>query len=345
MTKFGKSFGMWAGALALTLVGAAAQAQTAAEWDQVVAAAKKEGKVVVYSGAAPNSFKRAVELFEKAYGIPVEILIGRGAEIRERVRTERSFNRNIGDVLINGLSTAIGQTMAGDVQDHGPLPNVAKLVPPFTDAPFNHTDKIMPTNPTSWAIAVNTNLVKPADEPKSWQDLLDPKWKGKIIYDNPLSNGGGQATMAIFLEKFGREWVEKFKAQQVTFSDQYTIAHQRLARGEFAIYAPFIVSETFNLKGLPIKGIVPTEGKTYSSQMVGMLTGAPHPNAAKLFVNYMLGDEVQTNFADLGYTSVTGKVSTTLPEELKPLMHGKLFDIMTEDRLQKAIPILEQIFK
>lgn len=338
----GALLGIIAAALAVAMP---AQAQNAADWEKVVAAAKKEGKVVVYSGAAPASLKKAVEMFEKSTGITVEILIGRGAEIRERVRTERSFGRNIGDVLVNGLSTAIGQMNAGDTQPHGYLPNAGKLVPPFTTAPFNNGDMILPAYATSWAIAVNTNLVKPGEEPKSWHDLLDPKWKGKIIVDNPLSNGGGQATFAIFLEKFGREFIEKMKAQQLTFSDQYTIGQQRLARGEFAIYAPFIVSETYNLKGLPVKGIVPIEGKTYSSQMIGMLAGAPHPNAAHVFINYIFGDEAQASFADLGYTSPTGRVSTTITEDLKPLMYGKLFDIITEDRLSKAVPILESIFK
>jgi len=322
-----------------------AWAQSAAEWDKIVAAAKKEGKVVVYSGAAPASFKKPVELFEKATGISVEILIGRGAEIRERVRTERSFNRNIGDVLINGLSTATGQMNAGDLEPHGPLPNASRLISPFNIAPFDHTDLIMPTNATSWALAVNTNLVKPGEEPKSWKDLLDPKWKGKIIVDNPLSNGSGQSTMAILLEKYGRDFVEKLKAQNLTLSDQYTIAEQRLARGEFSVYSPFIVSETFNLKGLPVKGIVPEEGKTYSSQMIGVLQGSPHPNAARVFINYIFSDEAQTTFADLGYTSPTGIVSKTIPDDLKPLMGGKLLDIMTDERLNQDIPVLEQIFK
>jgi iron(III) transport system substrate-binding protein len=327
-------------ALALFAVSSMARAQTAAEWDKIVAAAKQEAKVVVYSGAAPASTPKPVARFQEKYGIAVDILIGRGGEIRERARTEVAVGRAIGDVVLNGISTIMEQATGGDFQQHGPLPSGGRI-----QTSYINDGILVPGYATSWAMLVNTNLVKPGEEPKSWRDLADPKWKGKILVDNPLSPGGGQATFTVFLDKFGRGFLEQMAAQNLMLSEQYTLAEPRLARGEFAIYMPFIVSNIFNLRGLPVRGVAPIEGKTFSYQAAAILKNAPHPNAARLFLEFMLGDEAQDMFVDLGYSSPTGRVSAKIPDDLKPLMSAPLFAFATPARQIEVAPELQKLFQ
>ncbi len=317
----------------------AARAQDA-EWDKIVAAAKREANVVIYSGAAPASTPKPVARFQEKYGIKVDILIGRGGEIRERARTEVNLGRAIGDIVLNGISTIMEQVTAGDFQKHGVLPSEKRIL----DA-YYHDDFLIPGYATSWAMLINTNLVKPGEEPQSWKDLIDPKWKGKILVDNPMSPGGGQATFTVFYDKFGRDFVEKLAAQNLMFSEQYTLAEPRTARGEYPIYMPFISSNSFNLKGLPVRGIAPKEGKTFSYQAAGILRNAPHPNAAKLFLEFLLSDEAQDMFVDIGYSSPTGRTSSKIPDELKALMNAPLFAFATPQRQLELAPELEKILR
>jgi len=317
-----------------------APARAQSDWPAVEAAAKKEGKVVVYSGASPASTPQAIALFEQKYGIPVEIIIGRGGEIRERARTELGAGRSIGDVVLNGVTTSSEQAVAGDFQTYGALPRAGQLVAPFTNDGI-----LMPIYTTSWGILINTSLVAKADEPGSWADLTDQKWRGKLLSDNPMSPGGGQSTYAVFFEKFGKPFLEKLTAQKPDLSNQYTNAQQRVARGEFSVYFPFIVSEIFNLQGLPVKGILPSEGKTYSYQAASIMKNAPHPNAARLFIDFLLSDEVQATFANRGYGSPTGATSSTVPSDLKPLFGGKLLGFADTAMRERADPTIKALFR
>ena len=184
--------------------------------------------------------------------------------------------------------------------------------------------------------------------------LLDPAYKGKIVFFDPRVSGPGEPYLPFLAKVLGEDGFKKLIVdQEPVFVSSLNDAAQAIVRNKAVIAIagrPQSDLAQYTQAGmkLDVRQIGNTPETAYlgtAGSTVAVFNQRPHPNAARVFVNYMLSDEVQTNFADLGYTSVTGKVSTTLPEDLKPLMHGKLFDIMTEDRLAKAIPILEQIFK
>ncbi len=151
------------------------------EWNNVVAAAKKEGHVVIYSAfvglAAHQELKKD---FASAFGITVDILEARASEVRERIRVEQTAGRNAADVSENGRTTTTLQIKEDSVFDpFGPLPALGSLKPDF------HSDGMrLPVFAIIYGILANTQLVKPADEPKSWLDLTDPRWKGKILSDD-----------------------------------------------------------------------------------------------------------------------------------------------------------------
>jgi iron(III) transport system substrate-binding protein len=229
------------------------------DWAKVVEAARKEGKLVIYTASIGSPFhKTVINAFEQKYGIQVELLEARASEVRERVRVEQSAGRFLGDIHHNGSTTTWLMTRDGNFQPHGPIPNIKNIVPPY-DA----DDIRVPAEVISYCLMVNRNLVKPADEPKSWKDILDPRWAGKILSDDYRALGGGAVFFVVMYDTFGKEFVEKLAAQKPVFSRDIQNSERRVARGEFPLYIPFSLQDYNNLKGLPVKPIVPIEGRPY----------------------------------------------------------------------------------
>src|SRR3954468_1396170 len=209
-----------------------------ADWNKVIDAAKKEGKVVVYNSASGTAFySTATKLFEKKYGIVVETLDVRASEMRERIRTEQAAGRFGADVTQPGSATATNQARDNAFQPHGGVP-LAKTV----RTPFVVTDLQVPIFGQAYGIFINSTLVKPADEPKNWKDLLDPKWKGKILADDPRAIGGGQVMFFATYDAIGRDYHEKLAGHGLTFSRDLRNDEMRVARGEFPVYVPEVLA-------------------------------------------------------------------------------------------------------
>ena len=143
--------------LLLTFMGTA-NAQSDADWAKVIEAARKEGKVVWYTGQTANpSHKEFVRTFEQKYGIRIELLDGRTTEIRERVRSEQAAGRFSGDVYHDGRTAMALMRQEGLLQPLGQLPNATNMVPPNALEEYS-----VPTHDFSYGILINRNLVKPA---------------------------------------------------------------------------------------------------------------------------------------------------------------------------------------
>ncbi|HEY3791777.1 MAG TPA: extracellular solute-binding protein, partial [Bradyrhizobium sp.] len=152
-----------------------------ASWDGVVAAAKQEGKLVLYnmSAGAPY-FQAVIKSFEKKYGISVESLDLRASELVERIRTEQSAGRFLGDTEMVSTTMIEEQLKNGDfIQKLPPIPNAVNLRPPFKTTEYSVPAYVQPMG-----ILINTRLVKDEDIPASWNDLTAPKWKGKLLSDD-----------------------------------------------------------------------------------------------------------------------------------------------------------------
>jgi iron(III) transport system substrate-binding protein len=311
------------------------------DWNKVVDAANKEGKLTIYTASIGSPFhKKVIQAYESKYGIKVDLLEARASEVRERVRVEQSAGRFLGDLHHNGATTTGLMTRDGNFQPHGGIPNTRNIEPPY-----QADDIKIPAEVISYCLLINKNMVKPPDEPKSWQDILDPRWTGKILSDDYRALGGGAVFFVVMQNTFGREFHEKLAAQKPVFSRDIQNSERRTARGEFPLYLPFSLQDLNNLKGLPVKAIVPAEGRPYIRFDLAVLRNAPHPNAARLFMNHYLEPESQLVFANAGYNPVIrGVVEKTLPE-IRPLLDTKAMGTTDFTKQDEMLALAKEIYK
>jgi iron(III) transport system substrate-binding protein len=309
------------------------------DWDAVVAAAKKEGKLLIYNGTNFPVVRKIATEMQKTYGINVDVLDGRATEIRERIRIEQSTGRTVASLSYSGYTTLFTQAQEGAFQDHGPLPNAKGVAPELASK-----GQIVLGSVGLFILMYNTNLVKD-DAPKSWQDVTDPKWQGKILADDFRAAGAGNVWFEATYNTFGRAFHEKVALQKPVFSRNFPESERRVARGEYPLYMPFNVSEYASLRGLPIKAIVPAEGAPYVPFGSAMLKDAPHPNAARVFLNFLLGETGQTLLASEGFRPAVSGYETKAPPEVAPLLAGKLLGTTTPGRLDETTKIATELYK
>jgi ABC-type Fe3+ transport system substrate-binding protein len=292
-----------------------------ASWDAVVAAAKQEGKLVLYnmSAGAPY-FQAVVKSFEQKYGISVDSLDLRASELVERIRTEQSAGRFLGDTEMVSTTMIEEQLKNGDFIQKLPLiPNAANLRPPFKVTEFSVPAYVQPMG-----ILINTRLVKDEDIPTSWNDLNAPKWKGKMLSDDMRPLGSGNTLFAVLQNHMGAEFNEKLAEQKPVFSRDMRNDARRIARGEYPIYISQIFAFASDLKGLPVKVIVPKEGAPYAQMDFALLKSAPHSNAARLFIQHFLSLDSQSLYADAWMLPVVQGAAEHAGADAQPYANAKL---------------------
>lgn len=325
-------------AAALLIAGAAARAD---DWAGVEAAAKAEKELTVYVGINSSLTEAIAKDFEARYGIQVNILTGRAPEIRERLRTEAASNSHIADICYTGNTT--GQSMAADYfQPHGEFPNLAKISADF--APLMSEGKLVPAQISSFGILANTQMVKPEEMPKKWTDLLDPKWKGKILMDDPRTNGGGNIFTGVTLKTLGRAFHEKLAQQDPVMSRGYAESERRVARGEFAFFIPDTMTSYAKLRGLPVRLILPEEGNPYIVSTLSLVNKAPHPNAARLFINYFFEKESLAKFGGLGFAGPVPGMADKADADIRPYLTPKLMGTLHSAELAGVIAEAKEIY-
>ena len=312
-------------ALAVAMLAGMASAPVRAEdWNAVVDAAKKEGKVVVYNMAlgAPY-FTAVIKSFESKYGIPVESLDLRASELAERIRTEQGAGRFLGDAEMITSTMIEEQLKNGDfIQKLPSIPNAANLRPPFKT-----TDYSVPAYVQPMGILINTRLVKDADVPKSWNDLNAPQWKGKILSDDMRPLGSGNSMFSVLQSNMGKDFNAKLAEQKPVFSRDMRNDARRVARGEYPIYVPQVFAFASDLKGLPVKVVIPEEGAPYAQMEFAVLKNAPHPNAARLFIQHFLDKDSQTLYANAWMLPVVKGAAESANADAQPFANAKLMGI------------------
>jgi iron(III) transport system substrate-binding protein len=282
------------------------------QWDRTVDAAKKEGQVVLYTGVRhPAIFAD----FQKKYP-EIKVITGsssRPPELAQRLIAERRGAKYLVDLFIDGSSTPYYHLYKGKLVD--PI-KPALMLPEVLDESKWWMGKHRYQDPEGQYIFVfdgelqsyfcyNTKLVNP-NEITSYWDLLNPKWKGKIIAFDPTESGAGVSSTLRFLyynPEIGPQFIRRFLGDMdVTASRDTRQITDWLAIGKFAI-AAFVSPSRVGVveaqkHGLAVDWFRPRSFKegailSYSNGNVVLVNGAPHPNAARVALNWLLSREGQ----------------------------------------------------
>lgn len=286
----------------------AAQSDWKREWEKTLGAAEKEGQVTIY-GPPGKTYQDAITSFQEAYPkIKLNYVPGSGTNNAQRLLTERRAGKYLADAFVGGSGTMILVLFKGGVLE--PIPShlilpESKDTSSWFEKKHHYADSdnqhvlMMQGNVQTDIGAYNTSHVNPA-EIKSFWDVLQPKWKGKMAAFDPKDRGHVQRMRSLYYNPaLGGEFLRRlFEEMDVTLSRDQRQLLDWVAGGKFSIYL-FATSNDVDegrKKGLPVGSLygLPREG--YMSGGFGhiaLVNKMPHPSAAKVFLNWMLSREGQ----------------------------------------------------
>jgi iron(III) transport system substrate-binding protein len=291
------------GAAALTVYASplrAAAPPAEAVTPALIEAAKKEGKVVWYTSVDLPLAERVAKAFEAKYpGIAARVNRTGAERVFTRINQEYGSNIHAVDV-VNSSDAAhlIVWKKQGWLQPYLPE-EVAKN---FPDEHKDADGQFASFRIFLCPMGYNTNLVKKEEAPKSFADILDPKWAGKIVKAHPSYSGTILTATFQVARDIGWQYFEKLAQQKIMQVQSASDPPKKLALGERAIMADGIEYGMFQIKerGQPVEIIYPTEGTPLIIGPNAIFKAAPNPNAARLLQSYMFSAECQQLIVDTG---------------------------------------------
>ncbi len=265
----------------------------------LIEAARKEGKVAFYTALELPTAERLAKVFEAKYpGIAVRVERSGAERIFQRIAQEQGSGIKAVDVA--------NSTDPAHYLDWKKNSWLAAYLPEDVARHFP-TDQVDPegmhATSCAWlqAIGYNTNLVKAADAPKSYADLLDPKWQGKLVKGHPGYSGAIMTATFVLTRDLGWAYLERLAQQKVMQVQSAADPPKKILLGERAIMAD---GNDYNLvllkdQGKPVEVVYPTEGAPLIIVPSGIFRGAPNPNAAKLFQSFFFSAETQQMLVDV----------------------------------------------
>ena len=281
------------------------------EWETTQRAAQKEGRLVVYGPPGVDQQKLYTEIFQQTFPkIKVNYTPGRMSEIMSRIMAEQRAGMRQADLVLGGTDSLLGTLKEkGFLQPIRPvlvLPEILDTAAWFKGKLWfaDKEDKFIPM----WravpytAACVNTNLVK-ANELKSYWDLLQPKWKGKIVSQDLRVGSARNQMYTLYARKdLGPEYLKRlYSEMDVTLSRNLPQIADWVAGGKFAIAIGGVDCDDLAAKGLPVvpihlEGVAAVGAGT---DPASWLASSPNTNAAKVFLNWILSRDGQTQFQKL----------------------------------------------
>ncbi len=294
------------------------------EWERAIAEGKKEGKVMIYSNAGSEVRVALTESFRGKYGLDLEWVMGTGSDFVPKLEAERQAGLFLADIWLDGGTNLIMNLKPAGMLD----PLSAVLLLPEVKDPNAYFDGKLPYADIersyifstvlypSNIMFFNSDLAK-AEDLRSYRDVLRPQWKGKIAMGDPTRPGACFRWFSVVSTEFmDLEYMKELTKQEPVLNSNERLVVEWVARGKYAIgigIVPDYIAE-FVRVGAPIKYMVAAEGTwlTGGPGVMGLINKAPHPNAAKVFINWLLSKEGQTLYSR---TNLTQSSRVDIPTE------------------------------
>lgn len=274
------------------------------EWNEALVGARKEGKVVIATSPDPV-MREIAEKFKARFAIPLEHIAGSSSQLAARLETERQAGISSVDVFLGGIQTVANvlypQKMLDPLKPQLILPEVVeprrwKLGKPwFVDPEERFVLRVYST--ITGLLHINTDYVKPEELSRA-ADLLQPKWRGKIATEDPTIAGSGSNTAARIYIEIGEDFVRKlYLGQKAMIARDRRQLTDWLARGTYPIVFGAQSSDVEGMRkeGFPLKEIYGFSNMapalTGSPWLLTLMNKAPHPNATRIFVNWIVSKE------------------------------------------------------
>lgn len=324
------------------------------QWNSWIEGAKNEGKLVLGSAPSPDARVQIPAAFKKAFGIDIEYLGGPSSDLANRIRSELTAGQSSVDVTLSGADTTYlvlyGEHMTDPVKPYIIHPEVLD-VKAWRASKVWYMDPdqqyiIRASNYVSQQVWVNTDQIK-TDAIKAWKDLLKPEYKGKIATYDPVKNGSGAQLAAFLWTKFGEGFVKDlFLGQEAKITQDYRQLSDWLGRGIYPIGLANRGEDDEKLKkdGFKVEAAGPFSDAagTVSAGfgLTNFIKKAAHPNAAKLFLNWILmkDGQIAWNKSQKTASVRTDVDNSWLTEDIVPKPGLEYFDTYDWDYTTTGYP-------
>lgn len=360
--SLGNPSGVWWGRASgffVLSVSVADAASSQFSWEEILREARKEGKVTVLGPPTPGIRPALIGAFQKAFpDIQVEYQTGIIGSYIPKLRAELAAGKTSIDVHLTGASSLLrNKELFEPLPSRIVLPEAADLNQWRSSRgnghKFDDQEQRIALQTSEWVfgyIAVNNKMANPSSL-TSWQDLLKPQWKGKIAAHDPRGSGAGQEVASYLLTKFGEKFiVDLFKGQQVALTRSYSQVADWLAQGKYAVGIAQVQDRIEDLKkeGIPLDAFSLQDAPGTLSggfSVIALQKGAPHPNAAMVFLNWFLTKEGQAAYQRPHlYPSLRMDVLRDyVPEYIIPKPRVEYLDTYIEDFLVKRNTLAERV--
>jgi iron(III) transport system substrate-binding protein len=295
--------------LAIVLFACAVISASGALAAQPATQAPLEDSVVWYATPGTRAYVQpALDVWQKLHpNTAVNVVEGNGPDILERVNTEARAGHPVADLITFGDLAMFDLAAGNGLGAYAPtlIPNLRFLIPRVRNL-IDAKHRFVPTYLVLFGMAVNTNLLAPAQQPARWTDLLDPKYAGQIgMHDIGVLGAGlslvmiGRATLG---DNFYQSLLNKQRPRVYGRAPELDAAVQSGGR---AIVLPAQFANVFRAKGAPVRWIAPKDGVYFVPIYTGLIKNATHPRAAQAFMNFLLDRDAQAAIAAVGYIPVT----------------------------------------
>ncbi|MEE9192892.1 MAG: extracellular solute-binding protein [Candidatus Aerophobetes bacterium] len=266
-----------------------------------IEAAKKEGKVIFYTSMDSKTANKLGEMFTDKYGIAVDVFRTGTGKVITKIEAELRAKKVMLDVVQHSDPATFEIWKARDLLYKYTPEGVDK----FYDFARDPDGYWFAVKSNTTLIAYNPTLIKGADIPRSWKDITDPKWKGKLSMSNPYYAGSVKMSVSVILPIYGWDYYEAIGKNDPYIGSSHSGLRTLCIAGEYPLIAPMnsyhVFQVVYDKPESPIAVSYPEEGSVFVAGPAAIFEGSAHPNAAELFMDFMCSEEAQRVFADRAY--------------------------------------------